>query len=224
MPNSRDSDRNDHTMKTVTRARSWPWVSHETYYGASRIHRHRIGSLGKGEIAPIIDVRSSPGRRIHAFQASDPASRPPPVNFSPRMLHQSRHRCADIDVGNPAIGAHPATGTARLRSRSLVKIAEIKPCSTAFCIAMASSIAIGHHVEDRRERLLADDRHDPGRALTSGGSTKNPGETRLPPKRTSPPCLRAARGRRIIASTAPSLISGPIRHRSSQGSPIRTRA
>ena len=59
--------------------------------------------------------------------------------------------------------------------RSLVKMADVNPCSTRILDGdRVVERAIGHDVEDRRERLLADDRHV-GRALTSAGSTKKPG-------------------------------------------------
>ena len=61
----------------------------------------------------------------------------------------------------------------------------------------------------------------PGRARTTAGSTKNPGRSsRSPPRRTSPPCSRAAWRARPIAATARSLISGPTSTPSSDGSPI----
>ena len=82
--------------------------------------------------------------------------------------------------------------------------------------------SVRHHVEDRRERLLGHDRHV-GPRPDDRRLDEEPRPIEPPPSADDLAAL--ARGRRRAPTSSPvtasSLISGPIRTPSSQGSPIR---
>src|SRR5262245_12351884 len=78
-------------------------------------------------------------RRIYAFQASEPDSRPPPVSFTPPNAPPiSAPLGPTLTLAMPQ--SEPVAARNRSASRrSVVKIDEARPCGTPFWSATASS-------------------------------------------------------------------------------------
>ena len=78
-------------------------------------------------------------RRMYAFQASEPDSRPPPVSFSPPNAPPiSAPEVPMLTLTMPQ--SEPLADRKRSASAwSRVKIAEDRPCGTALWSAIASS-------------------------------------------------------------------------------------
>ena len=91
----------------------------------------------KGRSVPQLTVLVC--RRMYAFQASDPASRPPPLSFSPPKAPPiSAPEVPILTFAMPQ--SLPDADTNRSPCRKLfVKIADDKPCGTPFWMANASS-------------------------------------------------------------------------------------
>src|SRR5256885_3186326 len=131
-------------------------------------------------------------RRMYAFQASEPDSRPPPVSFSPPKAPPiSAPEVPRLTLAIPQSLPAADRNASAFCSRS-VNSAEDKPWAAAYCAAIASAseatgiryrmgakVSVCTIGQSLRARMIA-------------GSTKLPGRlSMLPPWSSSPPAARA---------------------------------
>ena len=169
-------------------------------------------------------------RRMYAFQASEPDSRPPPVSFSPPnappisaplgpMLTLAMPQ-SEPELGEEALGLAQVGGEDRrgepLRNAVLDRDRLVR-------------LRVREHVEDRRERLPLDDRGlgrhpDERRARVPRVRATPSASARSPPATTSPPSARASASASSSRANESPLMSGPTSVPGSRGSPIGTLA
>ena len=165
-------------------------------------------------------------RRMYAFQESDPASRPPPVSFSPPKAPP----ISAPDVPKLTLAIPQSLPSAdRNRSADLQSIGEHgggEAVGHAVVAALdaSSRLLVAHKIQNRRESLGADDRHFAPRRARSR-ARRNCRAAAAPCRRTTryrpgtapPRWRRDSARRRRHRSADPSMCRDPADRRCAPG-------